>query len=142
AGVLMQQGADDATGGAANSIASVMSVKGTVPAIRVTGGTIGGDLSEISNGLASVSGGSVGCSSAIADIIAKHTHVIDAPDFPYVDTNYFSQFAVNTYSGGSTLKNIRIPANTNHKFTGGAIIHGILQIESPNRLDFRGNVHL
>ena len=141
-GVLMQKGTVGATGGAANSIASVMSAKGSAPAIRVTGGAIGGDLSVTSNGLATVSGGSVGGSTVIADIITKHTHVVDPPEFPYVDTNYFRQYAVNTYSDGSTLKNVRIPANTNPKFTGGATIQGILYIESPNTVEFRGNVDL
>jgi len=141
-GVVMQKGTVGATGGAADSIASIMSVKASPPAIRVSGGSIGGDLNITSNGLASISGGSVGGSTVIADIIAKHTHVVDPPEFPYVDTNYFRQFAVNTYSSGSTLKNMRIPANTNPKFTGGATIQGILYIESPNSVEFRGNVDL
>ena len=141
-GVIMQKGSVGASGGAPASIASVMSAKGSAPAIRVNGGTIGGDLSVISNGFASVTGGSVGGSTIVPDIIARHTHVIDPPDFPYVDTNYFKQYAVNTYSDGSILKNMRIPANTNPKFTGGATIQGILYIESPNTVEFRGDVNL
>jgi Tfp pilus assembly protein PilX len=141
-GVIMQKGAVGATGGAANSIASVMSAKSSAPAIRISGGTIGGDLNVTSPGLAWVTGGSVGGTTIIPQIIMQHTHVVDTPDFPYVDTNYFKPYAVNTYSDGSTLKNIRIPANTNPKFTGGATIQGILYVESPNTVEFRGNVDL
>jgi hypothetical protein len=119
-----------------------MSGKGTGPAISITGGTIGGDLNIAAAGLASVSGGSVGGSSIPADIIANHTHVVGAPDFPLFDTTVFKAFATNVYSGGSLLKNTRIPPNTNPKFTGGANIQGILYIEAPNTVEFRGNVQM
>jgi hypothetical protein len=141
-GLVMQKGTIAATGGADSTIASVMSAKGSPPAVRVSGGTIGGDLNITAPGLAWVTGGSVGGTNLIAQIITQHTHVVEMPDFPYVDTNYFKSYAVNTYSGGSILKNIRIPANTNPNFTGGANIQGILYIESPNTVEFRGNVNL
>jgi len=140
--VVMQKGTLAGSGGAPNSIASVMSAKGSAPAVNVSGGTIGGDLSVTAPGFATVTGGSVGGTSSIAQILIQHTHIVDAPDFPYVDSTYFRPFAVNTYSGGSTLKNMRIPANTNPKFTGDAIIQGILYIESPNTVEFRGNTEI
>jgi hypothetical protein len=140
--VVMQKGSLGGAGGAPNNIASIMSIKGSAPAITVSSGTIGGDLSITAPGLASITGGSVGGTSVINQIINQHTHVVDAPDFPYVDSTYFRHYAVNTYAGGSTLKNTRIPANTNPKFTGGATIQGILYIESPNTVEFRGNTQV
>ena len=140
--VLMQKGAVTSTTGVAGSIASVMSARASSPAISVSGGTISGDLNITAPGLASVTSGSVGGTTILAQIINQHIHVVQQPEFPYVDTSYFRQFAVNTYSDGSTLKNMRIPAGTNPKFTGGATIQGILYIESPNTVEFGGNVNL
>src|SRR6185295_18101068 len=119
----------------------IMSEKGTSPALSVSGGTIGGDLNVIGSGLASVTGGSVGGSSNVTDILANHTHVVADPNFPVFDTTVFAGYATTTYGGatGGTLKNVRIPKNTNPRFTGNATIQGILYIESPNTVTFRGN---
>src|SRR5262245_40870268 len=94
-GVIMERGTISATGGAENSIASVMSIKPSLPAIRVSGGIIGGDLNITAPNLALVTGGFVGGTNIIAQIIKQHTHVVEAPDFPYVDSSYFKPFAVN-----------------------------------------------
>src|SRR5688572_17472469 len=51
-GVVMQKGTLGATGGADSTIASVMSAKSTAPAVRVSGGTIGGDLNITAPNLA------------------------------------------------------------------------------------------
>jgi hypothetical protein len=141
--VLMQKGSVTSTAGVAPGIASILSAKASAPAISISGGTIGGDLNITAPALASVSGGSVGGTTILAQIINQHTHVVQQPEFPYVDTSYFKPLAVNTYGGsGSILKNMRIPAGTNPKFTGGATIQGILYVESPNTVEFRGNVNL
>src|SRR4051812_26896413 len=141
--VVMQKGSVTSTGGAPTNIASILSAKPAAPAINISGGTIGGDLSIVAPGLASVTGGSVGGTTLLAQIINQHTHVVQPPEFPYVDTSYFKPLAVNTYGGsGSTLKNMRIPAGMNPKFTSGATIEGILYVESPNTVEFRGNVNL
>jgi len=140
--VLMQKGSVTSTTGVSSNIASIMSARESSPAISVSGGIIGGDLNITAPSLANVTGGSVGGTTILAQIINQHTHVVQQPEFPYVDTTYFRQFAVNTYSSGSTLKNMRIPAGTNPKFTGGATIQGILYVESPNTVEFRGNVNL
>jgi hypothetical protein len=142
--VLMQKGTiGGVTPSSTDTIATVMSGKKTSPAISVTGGTIGGDLSIVASGLASVTGGTVHGSSSPAYILANYTKVLkDAPDFPVADTSALKPYATSVYSGGSTLKNVRIPAGTNPKFTGGAVIQGILYIESPNTIDFRGHVQV
>ena len=140
--VVMQKGSVTSTTGVAGSIASILSARASSPAITVSGGTIGGDLNITAPGLATVTGGSVGGTTILAQIINNHTHVVQQPEFPYVDTTYFRPYAVNTYASGSTLKNVRIPAGTNPKFTGGATIQGILYVESPNTVEFRGNVDL
>lgn len=130
------------TGVSSDSIATIMSAKTTSPAMSVSGGTVGGDINVVgSKSNASVTGGSVGGSSNNADIIANHTHVVADPEFPTFDTTVFAGYATATYGGatGGTLKNVRIPRNTNPRFTGNVTIQGILYIESPNTVTFRGN---
>jgi hypothetical protein len=139
--VVMQKGAITGVEGISeNSIATLMSGNGSSPAITVNGGTIGGELNVVGEGLATVTGGSVSGTSNIHEILNHHTNVVDPPEFPTIDTEHFRQFATNTYSSGSLLKNVRIPAGANPKFTAGAVIQGIVYVESPNTVEFRGNV--
>jgi hypothetical protein len=140
--VVMSKGVVSGYNGVTPTIATIMSLKETAPAITVNGGTIGGDLHVIAPGLAQVSGGSVGGSNSTTQILTEHTHVTEPPNFPTFDTTVFKQYATNTYTGGNTLKNVRIPPYTNPKFNGGANIQGILYIESPNTVEFSGNVNL
>jgi hypothetical protein len=142
-GVSMMKGSVGGFGGvSADSIATVMSTKASSPAISISGGAIGGDISLTDPALAWISGGTVAGTSSVPDILANHTHVVKDVNFPAFDTTVFAQYATSTYSGGSTLKNVRIPPNTNPKFNGGALIEGILYIESPNTVEFRGNTLL
>ena len=142
-GISMMKGSVTGVAGfSSDSIATFMSTKGTIPAISVSGGTVGGDLHVMDKALASITGGTVGGSSNPADILANHTQVVKEVNFPEFDTTVFKQYATSTYSGGSYLKNVRIPPNTNPRFNGGAVIEGILYIESPNTVDFRGNSQL
>ena len=122
-----------------NSIASIIAARETSPAISISGGFIGGDISVTSPELVSVTGGSVGGSSSVSEILNDHTKLVDKPLFPTFDASVFKQYATATYTGGSVLKNVRIPANTNPTFAGGAIIQGVVYVESPNKLNFRGN---
>ena len=39
-------------------------------------------------------------------------------EFPTIDTSVFLPYATSTYSSGSTLSNMVIPANTNKKYNG------------------------
>jgi hypothetical protein len=124
-------------------LASVMSGKETAPAIAMSGGTITGNLTVVGPGLASVTGGTVRGSSNAAYIQANYVkQTPDKPEFPVVDTTVFKAYATNTYTSGSILKNVRIPAGTNPKFTGGSTIQGILYIESPNTVEFRGHTQM
>jgi len=154
--VVMKKGSITGVAGVSDdSVAKVMSAKGTAGAITMSGGTIGsatgGQLNvsladEASTltkeDLAKVTGGTVHGSSIASNILANYTKIVDKPEFPTIDTSVYKPYATNTYSGGSTLKNVRIPAGTNPKFTGGATIQGILYIESPNTVEFRGNTQL
>ncbi|HEX8521867.1 MAG TPA: pilus assembly PilX N-terminal domain-containing protein [Tepidisphaeraceae bacterium] len=141
--VLMQKGSLTGVAGVStDDIATMMSSKSSGNAITVTGGTIGGDLNVLDDNQVSVSGGSVGGTSNTVSIMNAHVHEVPAPTFPTFDTSVFAQYATNTYSSGSTLSNVRIPRGTNPKFTGGATIQGILYVESPNTIEFRGNVKL
>jgi hypothetical protein len=141
--VVMSKGAITGVNGVSNdNIATIMSIKPTSPAISVTGGYIGGDLHVIADGLAQVNGGTVAGTNSPITIVTNHTHVSEPPDFPEVDTGLFTPYVQGNYKNGNVLKNVRIPANTNPQFSGGATIQGILYIESPNTVSFRGNVDL
>lgn len=62
-------------------------------------------------------------------------------EFPYPNAAHFEQYVTGgTYTGGSTLDNVRIAAGTNPSFAGGTVINGILYIEAPNTVEFGGNV--
>ena len=70
----------------------------------------------------------------------QHVHAgIDPPEFPSIDTTVYVPFATNTYSGGNTLVNCVIPANTNPTFTGNTLIQGVLYVKTPNKITFGGN---
>jgi hypothetical protein len=154
--VVMSKGSITGVAGVSDDkVAQVMSAKGTLGAITMSGGTIGSatggqlnvSLADESStltieDLAKVTGGSVHGSSIASNILNNYTKVVDKPEFPIIDTSIYKPYATNTYAGESTLKNVRIPAGTNPKFTGGATIQGILYIESPNTVEFRGNTQL
>ena len=133
------------TGISDNSIATMMSAKNSGGAMTVSGGTVGGDINVVGSlGNASVTGGNVGGTSNIAMILSQHTHVVGSPTFPVFDTTVFKQYATNTYNGKTSgaLQNVRIPPNTNPKFTGNVQIQGIVYIESPNQVTFQGDAKL
>ena len=73
------------------------------------------------------------------------THVdtgVNATEFPYPNTDYFKDYATGGYyTGGDTLENVIIAADTNPTFTD-VTIKGVLYIESPNVVDFGGNVNI
>jgi hypothetical protein len=81
------------------------------------------------------------------DAIDNTIEVGVAPtEFPYPDAAHFKQYATGgEYTGGTTLTNMILPADMGtsmnpYKFAGGTVINGILYIESPNVIDFTGNV--
>jgi len=120
---------------------SILSVFPGSGAISTGSGPIEGDLTVTgSKNDVALGGGTVGGTADAAAIKARHTHVIDEPLFPYVDTTVFRPLATNLYVPGAvTQKNIRVPANANPRFNDGDVINGILYIESPNNVTFRGN---
>ena len=161
--VMMKKGSITGVSGVSNdTIAQVMSAKGVAGAITMTGGAIGsvngGQLNVVipeppaapltADDLVDISGGTVHGASGESTILSQYTKEVPAPEFPTVDTEYFKPYATTTYSSGmTTMKNVRIPAGTGTqasplKFTGGATIQGVLYIESPNVVEFRGNTVL
>jgi hypothetical protein len=141
--IVMQSGSVTGLAGFSNdSIATIFSAKTTNPAVSMSGGMIGGEIHATARNLVNVTGGNVAGSTNPTEIMTKYVKVVDAPEFPEIDTTVFIPYAKNPYVAGSTvLKNVRIPANTNPHITGGRI-EGILYVEAPNRLDFRGNTVL
>ncbi len=141
--VKITKGAVTAVAGVNASIATMMSAQVVAGSVTVSGGTVGGDLNVVDGATASVGGGSVGGSTNTADILANHVHTVDTPEFPTIDTTVYKQYATNVYSSSkSTQQNIKIPAGTNPKFNGGDTVQGIMYIESPNTVTFRGNFNL
>lgn len=141
--VIMEKGSLGGTAGVDNSVAQVMSASQTATAIDVSGGMIGGDISILSDGGASVTGGTVGGSSITADILANHVHVVNDPDFPTIDPTVYKKYATNTYVPKANLQsNIIIPPNTNPKFNANDTVQGIMYIQSPNQVTFQGNFKL
>ena len=146
-----------------NTIANIMSAMteaellstGGGAALTMTGGSVGGSLGVVSgdadisgevpvaSGLVSVSGGSVHGTSNLTTIWNDYVLDVATPEFPIIDTSSYAQYATNTYvEGMMELKNVRIPANTNPTFEGNVTIQGILYVESPNVLRFRGDTNL
>jgi len=138
-----------------DEIAQVMSAQLTPDAIVVSGGAIGSvaggqlnvsipdDSALTLDDLVSVTGGSVHGTNSESRILANHTQDVAPPEFPYVDTDPFRAYATTPYATGMTvLKNVLIPAGTNPQFTSAVTIQGILFVESPNTLAFRGNTLL
>jgi len=77
-----------------------------------------------------------------AEAIEKSVEVGVMPtEFPYPNASHFEQYATGGYyQSGKTLENMKIAAGTNPSFAGGTVIRGILYVESPNTLEFKGNV--
>jgi hypothetical protein len=127
--------------GTPGGAASILSAAAGATSISTGKGAVDGNLSVIVNkSQVSLGGGSVGGTSNSQLIMSDHVSVVPTPSFPVVDTTPFKALAVNVYSSSSShQKNIRVPPNTNPRFNGGDIIDGILYVESPNSVTFRGN---
>ena len=130
--------------GTPDSAGSILSADTGATTISTGKGTIDGDLAvTVAASEVSLGGGSVGGSSINSDILANHIHVVPVPEFPTIDTAPFKALAVNTYSSGvGHQKNIRVPPNTNPRFNGGDVVDGILYVESPNAVTFRGGAQI
>ena len=124
--------------------ASLLSAHPGSTAITTGSGTIEGDLNVTgSPDQVSLGGGSVGGSNYRPDIMENHVHVVPPPEFPTIDTSVFRQYATNTYTGGKAYyKNVLVPPNTNPTFSGGEVIEGILYVQSPNTVKFRGSTQV
>ena len=124
----------------AESIKAMSAKPNTHNAVIVNGGTLGGDLTVLSDSDVDFHKGTVGGASTAALVLANTTYLPDAPEFPVVNTSIFKSYATNVYSSGAkTQTNIRVPAGTNPHFNGGDKVNGILYIESPNTVTFNGN---
>lgn len=127
-------------------IATMFSAMEVNPSIWMTGGSIGGNLTIMSDAEFEYDGGCVaGCSNE-GQIRSHHLTTLDEPpEFPVFDTEVYKAFATSVSTGANgkqTIKNVRIPANTNPHFNGGATLQGIMYIESPNVVTINGNFNL
>jgi hypothetical protein len=137
AGSTVIQGLTDPTKG---SVLSADMISATP--VVIDGKSVSGDVSVVNpSATISVSGASIGGTSDPTQI-PKHEHIgVPAPSFPTIDTSVFTQYATTQYNASmSTMTNVYIPPNTNPKFTGGVTIYGVLWVQQPNTVTFRGNV--
>jgi hypothetical protein len=89
-GIVMKKGSVTGYNGVSQTtIATIISSKQTSPAVSVSGGFIGGDISVTGPDLISVTGGQVGGSNSVSDILKNHTKTVDQPDYPEFDTSVF-----------------------------------------------------
>lgn len=116
----------------------------TSSSIQMAGGAVGGRLLVSGNkDRVALSGGTVGGAADPKLIRQDHIQLASAPDFPTVDTSPFKAFATHSWTGDAKgpFTNLRIAANSNPQFAGDngtVVINGILYIESPNSVEFRG----
>jgi hypothetical protein len=129
---------------------SILATSMTNPTpINIQGPLVSGDLSVVNPNanVAFGSGASIGGTKNPSEIVAEHIHKgVKEPEFPAINTDVFKTYVTNPttgqlryYTGGSTLENVVIKANTNPTFAGGATIRGVVYIETPNVVTFRGN---
>lgn len=137
AGSTFIQGATDPTKG---SVLSADMASGTP--ITIGGTAVSGDLSVVNPGatIYVANGSSVGGTSDPTKILAHEHYGAPAPTFPWIDTSMFTKYATNAYTPNQTsYTNIVIPPNTNPSFAAGTTINGVLYIQSPNVVSFKGN---
>jgi Tfp pilus assembly protein PilX len=145
AGTVQTGGATIIKGLTSDPKGSVLSadVNNSTP-INIGGKEVSGDLSIVQGASANVlfGGAEIGGSTDPTDINKNHIHRnVTPPTFPTVDTSMFTKYATTAYtSGQSTYNNVYIPPNTNPKFTAGTQINGVLYVQAPNVVTFRGGV--
>ncbi len=134
--------------------AAVLSLRAAAPGIEVSGSaTVGGELYVVGDSEDYVELGSgggytvAGCGDR-ETILDEHVNLnVVPPAFPQLDTALLIELAVNTadastrYSGSDLVyENMRFPAGTNPTFHNDAVINGVMYVESPNVVSFRGGV--
>lgn len=140
-GTLATSGSTTITGQTDPTKGSVLSADmiSSTP-ISIAGKAVSGDISVVNpSATISVSGASVGGTTDPVKILQHEHKGVPAPTFPTVDTSVFTQYATTAYDGSGTCNNCYIPPNTNPKFTGGATINGVMWVQAPNVVTFRGN---
>jgi hypothetical protein len=143
-GKIVTAGSSHVVGQGDPARGSLLSTNMTDPTpIYIGGSEVSGDVSIVNpNGTVGYSGASIGGTTNPLSI-KDHIHIgVQPPDFPDVDTSVYAAYAVNKYTGGSTLDNAYIPAGTNPKFTGNTTIRGVLLVKAPNVISFGGNVDI
>ena len=123
---------------------SILTTSSSPNPVSINGKEVSGDISVVGTGNVTFGGGAkIGGTTDPNEIRAYHIHTgVQAPEFPTIDTDAFKAYATNPYTGSNNLVNVRIPANTNPTFNGGATITGVLYIETPNKVTFNGNLNI
>ena len=149
-GSVLTTGSAKITGHLDPTKGSILATSLTSPTpISIQGPLVSGDLSVVNPNanVAFGSGTSIGGTKNPSEIVAEHIHKgVKEPEFPTINTDVFRSYVTDPNTGqpryyvsGSVLENMVIKANTNPTFAGGATIRGVVYIETPNVVTFRGN---
>ncbi len=115
-------------------------------AIRLDGGvTVDGDLYTAGQDTyITLEGSPTVAGTTDPEEMAEHFHEgVDTPDFPQIETSHLVPLAVNVIDANTNLSagvynNIRIAAGTNPDFTSDVVLNGVVYVEAPNIVRFRG----
>jgi hypothetical protein len=95
---------------------------------------------DLSGGQASI-GGETG-----ADALNHVSIGVEAASFPTPNPTVFKSYATTDFTASSTtggvIENVLVKAGTNPKFSGTTTIRGVMYIEQPNVVEFKGGVDI
>jgi Tfp pilus assembly protein PilX len=141
-GTLTTLGATTITGLTDPTKGSVLSadMASTTP-VSISGKQVSGDVSIVNpNGNIAVGSSSSVGGTTDPTSMKQHLHIgVPAPTFPTIDTSVYTAYAVNKYTGNGICNNCYIPPNTNPTFTGGGQVNGVMWVQAPNQVSFKGN---
>jgi len=145
--IAILKGDVTSTAGVPTSIVQMMSAQESAPSLVVTGGSVGGNLTYVTDGGGYSIGGKVSVNGLTDPIAIKNQlgqiSSEDVPPFPVLSPQDFKPYATNKYvSGTKVQQNIVIKAGTNPSFNANDTVQGIMYIETPNQVTFNGNFKL
>jgi hypothetical protein len=148
--IAILKGDITSTAGVPTTIAQMMSAQDTSPSLVMTGGSVGGNLTYLSDGGgASISGRvSVNGLTDPISIMNQLGKADEAPSFPVLSPTDFKSYATNNYVKNQNVQqNIIIKAGTGTpsspvQFNANDKVQGIMYIETPNNVVFNGDFKL
>ena len=130
--------------GATNpAMGSVLVASSTGSGLSMSGNpSISGDYSYVNPNASNTYSGTIAGYSSSSPNFSQHIHSgVSMPQFPWIDTTPYLQYATNLYVPGSTtLTNVILPPG-NYNFSN-LTVNGVLYIQSPANVTFGGSVNI